>query len=201
MCLDPPSQLLFDIIPLRVVPPLVFGAIIYRLVGLVPEVSTFWKFLLVLVLFNLATASAVLCISVAFASTGVASLVGTLVMLFKYVVSAIPFPYLMTTRLMFRSTNPIVFAFVFALFQLALRRFTHQPGVTRAGAVAQHHLVLPRRVRGARRERAPVPAAARGKVRREHRRARRGDPVDLRPQGRGASPFSPFLRFVFGRRG
>ncbi|KAL5504214.1 ADP1 [Sanghuangporus vaninii] len=77
------SKVLFDIIPLRVVPPLVFGAIIYRLVGLVPEVATFWKFLLVLVLFNLATASAVLCISVAFASTGVASLVGTLVMLFN----------------------------------------------------------------------------------------------------------------------
>lgn len=117
--------------------------------------------MLVLVLFNLATASAVLCISVAFASTSVASLVGTLVMLFKYVVSAIPFPYLMTTRLMFRSTNPIVFAFVFALFQLALRRFTHQPGVARAGAVAQHHLVLPRRVRGPRCQRTTVPAIER----------------------------------------
>ena len=77
------SQVLFDILPLRVVPPLVFGAIVYRLVGLVPEVATFWKFLLVLVLFNLATASSVLLISVAFASTSVASLVGTLVMLFK----------------------------------------------------------------------------------------------------------------------
>ncbi|KAI5118132.1 hypothetical protein M0805_001731 [Coniferiporia weirii] len=77
------SKVLFDILPLRVVPPLVFGAIVYRLVGLVPEVSIFWKFLLVLVLFNLATASVVLLISVAFASTSVASLVGTLVMLFN----------------------------------------------------------------------------------------------------------------------
>ncbi|PAV16171.1 abc transporter [Pyrrhoderma noxium] len=77
------SKVLFDILPLRVVPPLVFGAIVYRLVGLVPEVTTFWKFLLVLVLFNLATASAVLLISVAFASSSVASLVGTLIMLFN----------------------------------------------------------------------------------------------------------------------
>ncbi|KAH8117946.1 hypothetical protein DFH11DRAFT_867335 [Phellopilus nigrolimitatus] len=77
------SKVLFDILPLRVVPPLVFGAIVYRLVGLVPEVATFWKFLLVLVLFNLATASAVLLISVAFASTSVSSLAGTLVMLFN----------------------------------------------------------------------------------------------------------------------
>lgn len=55
----------------------------YRLVGLVPEVATFWKFMLVLVLFNLSAASAVLLISVAFESQSVASLFGTLVMLFK----------------------------------------------------------------------------------------------------------------------
>jgi len=77
------SKILFDILPLRVVPPLVFGAIVYRMVGLVPEVATFWKFLMVLVLFNLATASAVLLISVTFADIGLASLVGTLVMLFN----------------------------------------------------------------------------------------------------------------------
>ena len=71
--------------PLRVVPPLVFGAIIYGLVGLVPEVATFWRFMLALVLFNLATASVVLLLSIAFASVSVASLVGTLIMLFKYV--------------------------------------------------------------------------------------------------------------------
>jgi len=77
------SKILFDILPLRVVPPLVYGAIVYRMVGLVPEVATFWKFLMVLVLFNLATASVVLLISVTFADIGVASLVGTLVMLFN----------------------------------------------------------------------------------------------------------------------
>jgi hypothetical protein len=48
--------------------------------------------MLILVLFNLATASAVLLISVAFANTSVANLVGTLVMLYKYVT----FPSLLT---------------------------------------------------------------------------------------------------------
>ncbi|KAG8851333.1 hypothetical protein FRB96_009398 [Tulasnella sp. 330] len=77
------SKVLFDIIPLRVVPPLVFGGIVYGLAGLVPTVAAFWKFLLTLVLFNLTTASAVLFISVAVANTSVASLIGTLVMLYN----------------------------------------------------------------------------------------------------------------------
>ena len=80
-------QVLFDILPLRLVPPLVFGGILYPLVGLVPTVAGFWKFLLTLVLFNLTTASVVLLLSIAFNSIDVASLVGTLVMLFKYVTS------------------------------------------------------------------------------------------------------------------
>ena len=42
------SKILFDILPLRVVPPLVFGAIVYGWIGLVPEVAIFWKFMLML---------------------------------------------------------------------------------------------------------------------------------------------------------
>ena len=76
---------MFDILPLRLVPPLMFGGIVYGLVGFVPSVVSFWKFLLALVLFNLTTASVVLWLSIAFASVSVASLVGTLIMLFKYV--------------------------------------------------------------------------------------------------------------------
>ena len=78
-------QVLFDILPLRLVPPLMFGGIVYGLVGLVPTVPGFWKFMLTLVLFNLTTASVVLWLSIAFSSISVASLVGTLVMLFKCV--------------------------------------------------------------------------------------------------------------------
>jgi len=76
-------QVLFDILPLRVVPPLLFGGIVYGLVGFVPTVAAFWKFLLTLVLFNLTSASVILLISIACESSSVANLVGTLVMLFK----------------------------------------------------------------------------------------------------------------------
>lgn len=76
-------QVLFDILPLRLVPPLLFGGIVYGLVGLVPTVPAFWKFMLTLVLFNLTTASVILLLSIAFESTSLASLIGTLVMLFK----------------------------------------------------------------------------------------------------------------------
>ncbi|PPQ74040.1 hypothetical protein CVT24_012342 [Panaeolus cyanescens] len=77
------SKILFDILPLRLIPPLMFGGIAYGLVGLVPTVVGFWKFMLTLVLFNLTTASVVLWLSIAFASVSVASLVGTLIMLFN----------------------------------------------------------------------------------------------------------------------
>ena len=77
------SQLLFDILPLRVIPPFILGAIVYFVVGLVPEVTAFWKFVLVLVLFSLAASSAVFFISIAIKDTGVANLVGSLTMLFS----------------------------------------------------------------------------------------------------------------------
>ncbi|KAF8339814.1 uncharacterized protein EI90DRAFT_2967001 [Cantharellus anzutake] len=77
------SKVLFDILPLRVVPPLVFGGITYGLIGLVPTVVAYWKFQLTLVLFNLTTASLIFFISVAFANINVGSLIGTLIMLFN----------------------------------------------------------------------------------------------------------------------
>ncbi|KAK4699026.1 ATP-binding cassette, subfamily G (WHITE), member 2, partial [Phenoliferia sp. Uapishka_3] len=77
------SKVLFDILPLRVLPPLVFGAIVYTPVGLVPQVDSFWQFILVLVLFNLTASSVVLFLSVVIKNAGVANLVGTLVMLFN----------------------------------------------------------------------------------------------------------------------
>ncbi|KAJ6544972.1 hypothetical protein DFH09DRAFT_1040442 [Mycena vulgaris] len=77
------SKVLFDILPLRVVPPIMFGGIVYGLVGLVPSVVSFWKFMLILVLFNLTTSMVVLFLSIAIASTSVAGLAGTLVMLFN----------------------------------------------------------------------------------------------------------------------
>ncbi|GAA5829442.1 hypothetical protein JCM11251_005053 [Rhodosporidiobolus azoricus] len=77
------AKLLFDVIPLRVIPAFVFGAIVYYPVGLVPEVTSFWRFILVLVLFNLSASSVVLLLSIVIKNAGVANLVGSLVMLFN----------------------------------------------------------------------------------------------------------------------
>lgn len=77
------SKVVFDIIPLRVFPPLILGLIIYPLVGLNFESNGMMKFLLVLILFNLASAAICLFIGVLIKDSGVASLVGILVMLFS----------------------------------------------------------------------------------------------------------------------
>jgi drug/metabolite transporter (DMT)-like permease len=74
---------IFDIIPLRVLPPLIMGMIIYPMVGLVPGWAEFGSFLLVLVLFNLTSAALCLFIGIIFQESGVANLIGSLVMLFS----------------------------------------------------------------------------------------------------------------------
>lgn len=82
------AQVLFDTIPLRVVPPFILGAIIYKPVGLVPSVPQFWNLILVLVLFNLTASSAIFCLSIIVADGGVANLLGSLIMLYKCVRSS-----------------------------------------------------------------------------------------------------------------
>lgn len=77
------SKVLFDIVPLRVFPPIILGLILYPLVGLSFDSGAFWKFLLILVLFNLTAAATCLLIGVLIQDTGVANLVGCLVMLFS----------------------------------------------------------------------------------------------------------------------
>lgn len=47
------SQVLFDIIPLRIAPPLVMGCIAYPMIGLRAGAAHFFYFLLALVLVNL----------------------------------------------------------------------------------------------------------------------------------------------------
>ncbi|MBW0461115.1 hypothetical protein O181_000830 [Austropuccinia psidii MF-1] len=77
------SKLLFDLIPLRIVPPFILGAIIYYPVGLVATLEQFWKFLLVLISFNLVSSSLVMLVSLVMADIGVANLIGSLIMLFN----------------------------------------------------------------------------------------------------------------------
>ncbi|ORY93038.1 hypothetical protein BCR43DRAFT_552310 [Syncephalastrum racemosum] len=74
---------LFDIIPLRVVPPLMMGLISYYMVGLVEGVAEFLKFLLVLVLFNLTAAALCLAIGVVFKNLSMANLLCCMVILFS----------------------------------------------------------------------------------------------------------------------
>eukprot|EP00842_Homolaphlyctis_polyrhiza_P002889 jgi/Hompol1/3600/HPOL_006637-RA len=76
-------KILFDMLPLRVVPPIILGLICYHMIGLRPDVMLLLRFLLVLVLFNLTAASACLAISIVFKDVAVANLLATLLMLFE----------------------------------------------------------------------------------------------------------------------
>jgi ABC-type multidrug transport system ATPase subunit/ABC-type multidrug transport system permease subunit len=77
------AKVLFDIVPLRIIPPILMGSIVYPMTGLVPDADHFFKFLLVLILFNLAAAAICLFIGIVCKDGSVANLIGSLVMLFS----------------------------------------------------------------------------------------------------------------------
>lgn len=77
------SKVVFDIVPLRLIPPIIMGVIVYPMTGLIPAWPEFLRFILVLVLFNLAAATICLFIGIVFRDGGVANLIGSLVMLFS----------------------------------------------------------------------------------------------------------------------
>lgn len=77
------AKVVFDIVPLRLIPPIIMGVIIYPMTGLIPAWPEFLHFMLVLVLFNLAAANICLFIGIVIRDGGVANLVGSLVMLFS----------------------------------------------------------------------------------------------------------------------
>ncbi|KAF9428734.1 hypothetical protein BGZ94_001269 [Podila epigama] len=77
------TKVLFDIVPLRIIPPMLMGLIIYNMVGLVEGWKEFAKFFLVLVLFNLTASGVCLMIGIMFEAVGVANLMSSLVMLFS----------------------------------------------------------------------------------------------------------------------
>jgi ABC-type multidrug transport system ATPase subunit len=81
------AKVIFDIVPLRLIPPIILGIIVYPMTGLVAAWPQFLKFLLFLVLFNLAAAAIFLFIGIVFRNSGVASLFGVLVMLFSLLFS------------------------------------------------------------------------------------------------------------------
>lgn len=77
------AKVLFDIVPLRIIPPILMGIIIYPMTGLKADVGHFFVFILVLVLFNLAAAAICLFIGIVCKDNSVANLIGSLVMLFS----------------------------------------------------------------------------------------------------------------------
>lgn len=77
------AKVVFDIVPLRLIPPLIMGAIMYPMTGLVPAWAEFWKYMLFIVLFNLAAAAICLFIGICVRNQGVSNLLGVLVMLFS----------------------------------------------------------------------------------------------------------------------
>ncbi|KAF1913746.1 hypothetical protein BDU57DRAFT_520742 [Ampelomyces quisqualis] len=81
------AKVIFDIIPLRLLPPMILGIIVYPMTGLIPAWPNFLKFVLFLVLFNLAAAAIFLFIGIVFRNPGVANLIGVLVMLFSLLFS------------------------------------------------------------------------------------------------------------------
>jgi ABC-type multidrug transport system ATPase subunit len=81
------AKVIFDIVPLRLIPPLITGAIVYPMTGLIPQWPEFLKFILFLVLFNLAAAGICLFLGIIIKNGGVANLIGSLVMLFSLLFS------------------------------------------------------------------------------------------------------------------
>ncbi|EIE82698.1 hypothetical protein RO3G_07403 [Rhizopus delemar RA 99-880] len=77
------AKIMFDIVPLRVIPPLVMGSICYYMIGLNPSLVIFAKFLLVLVLFNLAAAGLCMCFAIGIKSLSMANLIANLTILFS----------------------------------------------------------------------------------------------------------------------
>lgn len=77
------AKVLFDIIPLRILPPIIMGCILYPMTGLIADAPHFFTFILVLVLYNLAVAAICLFIGIVCKEASVANLIGSLVILFS----------------------------------------------------------------------------------------------------------------------
>lgn len=77
------AKVLFDIVPLRLIPPILLGAIMYPMTGLVPAWPEFLRFMAFLILFNFAASAICLFVGVVFKNVGMANLIGSLIMLFS----------------------------------------------------------------------------------------------------------------------
>ncbi|KAG8971508.1 hypothetical protein FRB90_010475, partial [Tulasnella sp. 427] len=76
------ARVLFDVIPLRIIPTIVVSTITYWMAGLAPDAARFFKFLLILVLFALAMALYNFLLACTFRNGGIAILLSALFNLF-----------------------------------------------------------------------------------------------------------------------
>jgi ABC-type multidrug transport system ATPase subunit len=83
------SKIIFDIIPLRLIPPVLMGVIVYPMVGLNPGAVPFFKFLLILILFNLTASSVVFLIGILVSDLSLSNLICSLIMLFNMLFSGL----------------------------------------------------------------------------------------------------------------
>lgn len=77
------TKILCDILPLRVLPPVILIAIAYPLIGLTMEHNGFLKAIMVLVIFNVAVATEVLIVGILIRDPGTSTMVAVLVLLFS----------------------------------------------------------------------------------------------------------------------
>ena len=77
------AKVVFDIVPLRLIPPIILGGIVYPMTGLVPAWPEFLRFITFLILFNFAAAAVCLFLGILLRNPGVANLIGSLTMLFS----------------------------------------------------------------------------------------------------------------------
>ncbi|KAL1412857.1 hypothetical protein Q8F55_000606 [Vanrija albida] len=76
------ARLLFDIIPLRLLPATILGVVVYWMVGLAPSAARFFKFLLILLEFCLSTTLYNFMLAACFSHAGLAILLSSLYNLF-----------------------------------------------------------------------------------------------------------------------
>lgn len=77
------SKILCDVLPLRILPPIILLAIIYPLVGLNMNGYKFWISIGILVLFNLATSLEILVVGILIKDSGSATMLSVLILLFS----------------------------------------------------------------------------------------------------------------------
>lgn len=77
------SKIVCDVLPLRVLPPVILLSIAYPLIGLTMEHGGFLKAILVLVLFNVSVAVEVLIVGILIREPGTSTMVGVLILLFS----------------------------------------------------------------------------------------------------------------------